>query len=396
MSAWFGASKKPALTEPAPAAPFEITCPCGNTLSGDRLPTHQFVSCAQCGQKAFVLPLNVYPLTTPYKPPSDAAAKSADDGSAAAREEYPDDLKPPVSSQAPIVKGSKAIGRKVKPPVIPITLPQDAPPPTPSLVDRWSERLARRLHSLRQSWRVWHTITASTFVVLAITGLILWRQAAISSARQLVDAATKAGIEALKRGEFNEADTQLKQAVAAFDLLGIHTDASRMVRQYAAEAHAAANLVETPFEEGLPELRGEQFSREWKESVRRHYAGKWLIFDSYAERDRASLVANRWKFDLPLQVAGRTTVVLLEPSSGKSFFPAGDDSARMILAGQIEEIELPGNDSELRIHLRGDTYKLWVHDEVLESLGLHSPDPDLQKETLDVLRHQTESLGLKE
>ncbi|QDV30035.1 hypothetical protein Spb1_19620 [Planctopirus ephydatiae] len=393
MAGWFSQSSKSAQSVPPVAVPFEIACGCGNTITGERSFSHQFIPCVQCGQKVFVLPANVYPpvamTKTLSKAQPESSQNSGDDP------ELNEALLASTAGEAPIVKGAKAIGRKMKPLPVPITLPQDAAPPEPSAVEKLIASWGKRLHQLKSSWRIWHSIVSATALVLVLTGLVLWRQSAIASAKLRVDVATEAGIKALKEGNFPEANRQLTDAVTALNLLGIQTDTSRMVRQYAAEARAAANLVEIPFEEGLPDLRGPQFSRELKDSVRRNYAGKWLIFDSYAERDRSEPETNGWRFDLPLQVAGRKTIVLLNPDRMRSSFPSGDESQRMIIAGQIQEIEVPADRPELRIRLRGDTFSLWAHEEVLQTLGLDSIDPDLKKETVEILERQMAAMGFK-
>jgi hypothetical protein len=53
---WRGASAPSAAH-----APYEVTCACGQVARGARLPVHQVIRCAHCGDELFVLPLSRLP-----------------------------------------------------------------------------------------------------------------------------------------------------------------------------------------------------------------------------------------------------------------------------------------------------------------------------------------------
>jgi hypothetical protein len=57
--------------QPAPAAaavPFEVTCACGQKLTGLRQATHQVVVCPRCAAERFVLPRSPFPLASDNAP----------------------------------------------------------------------------------------------------------------------------------------------------------------------------------------------------------------------------------------------------------------------------------------------------------------------------------------
>ena len=92
MAGWLAAAEKLFRGEPSQSLPpFELTCACGRTVTGQRTKAMQTPHCPVCGVSLFVLPASVYPppkspkrkaVAAPApapKPPADAEPDKAED-----------------------------------------------------------------------------------------------------------------------------------------------------------------------------------------------------------------------------------------------------------------------------------------------------------------------------
>ncbi|MEI8381548.1 MAG: hypothetical protein WCJ09_15580 [Planctomycetota bacterium] len=366
MAGWLSratdAFRKPA---PLPPEPFSVRCDCGGTVEGIRVSAAQKPGCPDCGTPVFVLPANVYPV--PVKP---------------IKRETPPPL--PQRESSPTSQNTNPSSKSRTPsketqPTKPPPLPQIAPE---GILDETPTRIVTPFRM----------IVALIGTIAFLTGWGLWHRQRIETAKAGVQAASEAGMAALKDGNFAMAARELSRARDAVDLLG-RTDAeSHSIRRHCREAVAGYELSGSSLFELLAAFSTDVSTGKLKgtRSLSRS-RDSWLLIDAIvANPDEAN---NPCRLDIPLAFDGlrfRVEVdsVLIRKSAKRE---QSNGVARVIFAAQMIEIRHgTGHDAESVLVLNGKTAFLWTSFETYAALGYTEDQADEIEATRKLLASQLE------
>ncbi|GIW88769.1 MAG: hypothetical protein KatS3mg108_3093 [Isosphaeraceae bacterium] len=321
------------------AAPqyYQVVCPDGHLLRGQRSATYQALRCPECGNGVFVLPRS--PLPDP-PPPTRRPRRSPDaepaptppdepieyrtapvhvEATDAAEIIWDDELPPtpltpedhelpeeyrsprspePLRSQPvppsppappadarsdpprPTAPTRRAATQPAQPPTLPSTPPRTRRRTSPAVEP--SSRLVelpgparRRLHP---AW----VITGVLVLAGSTVFLRLW-QARLERLPGEAQENWSAGLAALESGNFDAARQHLGRAASAFERLGGSDPRTPEARQLAREAAILADLINVSLEELLDEAaRQDNFDR-WTSRFETLYKGRSLIIDTTIE-----------------------------------------------------------------------------------------------------------------
>ena len=219
MSKWLAKAKNIAGTNPIvpTSQPFELKCPCGQEIKGERRATFRRVLCKECGEPFFVLPNDVYPRPKPKKKKSRTRAQKGRSKNLA------------VSPFAGI--GDQVADIKVK-----IKQRADAS------ASKAKESIKAKAGTVRR------IVTPFRLVLVAIVGLVIGTMISVQSSRAKANAAVvmreaaELGFEALREQELEEAATHFDVAAKASRTAGLDDPYARLVRQMNFETQTILNL----------------------------------------------------------------------------------------------------------------------------------------------------------
>lgn len=210
---------------------YRVTCPCGQIMTGSRLPVFQAISCTKCGQAAFVLPRS--PL-------------------------------PPILSDSPVKSGLR------------LTSVRDL------------------VNVLRRSpWRI-PFLAGGLTLALLITAIILafsFSSRSRPNSAKPADIAkhSRAGREALALGNFNLAASEFNAASALRERFpdALSLTERRQLTQWHRQASLLTALLSVSLEEIVrtaAELQALD-EREWKAVFADRYKGRSVVFDDTIRRE---------------------------------------------------------------------------------------------------------------
>jgi hypothetical protein len=292
------------LTNLATAAPthvqsYNVLCPEGHRLRGDRTEGYQALRCPSCGEGLFILPRSPLPdpvapahaartrrpreiapaaveegpvrLTDPLPPPevqdleSDGEIEWMDErGEAVAPDPPPVEVEPPVPEKrratAPRPRGTATPSGRVRSP--------DHRGSPAQARERLSEWVRRRRNPL--------IFLGVVLIVLGTIGIRAWRSSR-QDLPQVVENAREQGLRALDDGRFDAAHQLLSAGKRAVDALGGAVEGADEVRQGADEAAIYTSLVSEPLESILAEAAAFQDPAEWPSRFAAAYQGRSVL-----------------------------------------------------------------------------------------------------------------------
>lgn len=379
MAGWMGRAAEAwrRSTTPAPQ-PFQLPCDCGETLTGWRTESHQRLPCPACRQTHLILPGNVYPAVKrslaappPQKPaPTTSKERTKPEPKRTDRKSPRRAGKRRDDSDAAQESAVAAQATDTEPELARIDLS-----PT--------------LHAGRNRQRRLRLIVVCITALLAVTCWSLWSRARREHARATVPVASKAGIDALRRGDFTTAKRELTLAVDGLNTLRRHDDAALAIRQAHREAVAGEGLWPKDFpavaEEFVDGIGDEEARRR---RFRSESGSKWLLFD--ADLTRSSTSA--YEFDVPLAMQTQTLQIACDFPELRRLAaetPAGQ-SVRVIFAAQIDDWETAAERKLVVARLRSASALLWTDYEAYVAAGYRADtsDPESEAETRAILSTQ--------
>jgi len=306
---------------------YNVVCPLGHRVRGQRTEGYQALRCPACGEGVFVLPLS--PLPEPIAPER-SAPRRARTATAGAVDEGPIELHDPaevtveledddrqadaeiiwdddqasdagdVATRAPAPdvdriareqRRSAAKRAKSKPEA-------DASSPRPRRkVDRRTEVEEPAVEvrkSRRRSNRPLLIFGLVAMVVVGTVALRVWR-----GLRQefplVAELGRVEGIPALEQGDFDKAYQLLAPAKKAVDALGGAVEGADQIRQAADEADVFVNLISESLEDLFDEAARTDPQR-WASRFESYYQGRAVIFDTRIKATPES-EQNRYEID---------------------------------------------------------------------------------------------------
>ncbi len=302
------------LTNLATAAPthvqtYNVLCPEGHRLRGERTEGYQALRCPTCGEGVFSLPRSCLPDPTP--PSTSARTRRAAEIAPEAVEEGPVRLTDPLPSQEipdlepegeiEWMDEEGAAAADDSPPAEPPgPRPEPAPAPRPRgnaprrsdspvskpaprreaaatlttepapppVIERFSAWVRRRRNPL---------IFLGVFLIVAGTiGLRSWRSHRQELPR-IAETALEQGLPALDEGRFDTAHQLLSAGARAVEALGGAVEGADAIRQGAREAAIYASRLSEPLEAILAEAGSQQEPAEWPSRFATVYKGRSII-----------------------------------------------------------------------------------------------------------------------
>ena len=350
----YGAPEK--ITE----QPFEVVCSCGGVLRGVRRQDSRTVDCPRCGERVFVLSIDVYPQPRP--------------------KEFPKKETIPERSTSPETAPKKRVKRP-----------------------RVRERLRKRAKDVREKVglllrrtadRQKKIFTPFRLVLLCMTALIVGtiylvvHRSALERAESTLRNASENGYSALSDGDFLTASKEFQSACEALDILGRDDETARAIRQMSKETTAAVHLARDSLFEivtSFPEAFGEE-AASW------NYGGAWIVIETIVEKPTIVDGVDRVTIDYPL-IVDDCSVVIEADSAILDQLSLRDGPRKVIFAAQLESFRLVGGSWVIR--LKAETAFLWSNYDNYRALSFAMEDPQTEQELRELLDHQSRLIGIK-
>lgn len=332
---FFGRAKsliKGLATPPEAAVQYyNVVCPLGHRVRGQRTEGYQALRCPACGEGVFVLPAS--PLPDPGPRVASAASRRASEAFVAPRavEEGPVEL-------AEAVEATVDVADRARVPDVEISWEDEADEPAPAgpappkpeprrpartqpgreaSVPAASRPEGRRTRPQRPVVEVegrprkragrnplW-VFGLVALVVAGTVGLRIWRNVR-QGYPQVAELGRVEGIPALEAGDFDRAHQLLAPAKQAVDALGGQVEDADRIRQAADEAALYVNLAGQGLEDMLDEAARASTPKEWAGRFNDRYKGRGVLFDTKIQATPAD-PAGRYKVEyvvLPTEDAG--------------------------------------------------------------------------------------------
>jgi len=275
MSPWWKIGRKRILP-----VPFEVACACGQSLRGERKPTHQVIPCSACGRPIFVFPLSPLP-----------APKGTDD------------------------RGSRIEGRGK---------------------DGGSNHFNRL-----GPWRIPLLAGAGTFalVVVALALILHFSKKANSVSEndpKSVSGLLAASKRLFEQGQFHEAVRQLEETLSLHEKHPeslSSADRKRLVQMHK-EARIFVDLLSESLDEILAHAAAEHDDGEWQAVFSDRYRGKSLIFLAGIHRDSSS----HWVLDYDIFIGDRRARIDWENLRLFHDLPL-NESHRLLVGARLANVE---------------------------------------------------------
>lgn len=315
-------------TPPEAAAQYyNVVCPLGHRVRGQRTEGYQALRCPACGEGVFVLPAS--PLPDPGPRVASAASRRASEAYIAPRavEEGPVELAEAFEatvdvadrSPAPEVEISwedevetQAVAEAAAPKPGPGRPPRARPDRAPATPREGrggrpqrpvvqAEGRPRKRAGRNPLW----VFGLVALLVAGTIGLRVWRNVR-QGYPQVAELGRVEGIPALEAGDFDRAHQLLAPAKQAVDALGGQVEDADRIRQAADEAALYVNLAGQGLEDMLDEAARASTPKDWAGRFNDRYKGRGVLFDTKIQATPAE-PAGRYKIEyvvLPTEDAG--------------------------------------------------------------------------------------------
>jgi hypothetical protein len=428
MSGWL--SRAVGVFGGRPAAqpqPFDVRCPCGGRVAGERTDSSQLLGCPGCRQMLLVLPATVYPLpkrTTPPGPKPEATTSSTPETAPPAEEGSPRSLRKRRRGLAGADAPGPDVGasREARSNASPANSSAQAPPSgsaglSPTVApgrstgvptDRRAERKAAnaRFAAAVAAWRK-KTFTPVRLVVAAVllclggTGYWLRLRQEIQQAERVVTESSRLAELAVASRSWGEAADLYGRVESALDRLQRDDPPAQRLRQWSRETQALTNLLPTTLADLVDEAaNGDWEARglNWSEVFRSSHSDQWILLESTLPASEESTTGStpnssgdstkdssgssasppgegETSLSIPLLV-GPIRATVEGELAVLSKVPEESRPVRILIASRIAAIETV--EGRWVVRLDGDSAFLWVHASTLAETGLIGEGDDLE------------------
>ncbi len=377
MSRWLKIPSKQKRREEDVPEPYEIVCVCGVCLSGYRRKTPYRHACQQCDEMYFILPRNNYPAPKAKKkkkqlPTQKQISEYILNTSFVTR------IREKSKQKKASRKPQEAVSETTpKPKVSPFELPA----PRTRLITPF------------------RAILGGIVLIIGLTGYGIIHSRNLERATDTLKTATKAGESFLKQGDLIAANAAYLEAFEALETLG-HTDQSaNEIRQTSRELQSINSQAVSPVfeiaEEAVSHIKQSDVNS-WASLFDVRYAETWMIFETTltpvaVENETEPL---RFRLNLPIILDEyRLNLELTAPSFTEYLKQHPGQS--LIFAAQIESFQQgPKQPGTGIILLDGKTAFLWSHLKLYEQLGIQFDEFHNRNQIENILKQQTQYLGL--
>ncbi len=354
--------------EAAVAVPYEVSCDCGDPVTGMRRASWIEAECQSCLQSVFVLPANVYPSTASV--PSEILGGS-----------FSDRLKVVVAELFPRREKRGVADRKTAKPA-----PADevaevgatAPAALPQRKVRW--RLS--LPSIDIKGAVVRTLTPfrllmlAMIAIVAMTGYWMTYQQAIEAAHQTWLKSADEVQASLEESDFLQLETVLTAAVDAGRVLGKQDPEWRATLNLLQETRAINSIASGSLLAAFHRAYDAEYRLvdDAEALVGEQAATGTFVFDSYLRPH--PVTDGAFLMDLPATPEQHPVELLIHIPQIKNLLQAIGDQ-RVLFAGRIHDVAAPRSDA-WNLQLDPTSFVLLTRSDHCDEIGL-SPDdnPDV-------------------
>ncbi|NOX54686.1 MAG: hypothetical protein GXP27_09655 [Planctomycetes bacterium] len=354
--------------------PFELLCPCGETIRGTRRSRCQRVLCKSCGEPFFILPISVYP------PP--VRRKKRKTGSSA-----PAGLPQVLTDVTGRVRQFGRAARRR----------------TSEAAKSW---WTRSIESLQRALTPFRLIMFSVVVVVAGTGYWLHRSRARERAEVQFKQAVQLGEQALRNGDLLEAHQAFAQAVAALDVIGRDDQLARVTRQRYRECQAASRLCPKTLFELVTEadtVHRKQGDSAWQAEMKGRFA--WVVLHTRVRRSSGEKEEEHFIVDYPLMVGGRPVELIADldvfrqldwSALANKQSSADERGVELIFAAELQACRLlDGKSEHWAIVFEPRSGFLWSDYANYCTLGFRAIDAQSEQHVKELLSWQSQTIGIK-
>lgn len=377
MSRWLKIPSKQKRREEDVPEPYEIVCVCGVCLSGYRRKTPYRHACQQCDEIYFILPRNSYPAPKAKKKKKQLPTQKQI-SEYILNTSFVTQIREKSKQKKASRKPQEAVSEATpKPKVSPFELPA----PRTRLITPF------------------RAILGGIVLIIGLTGYGIIHSRNLERATDTLNTATKAGESFLKQGDLIAANAAYLEAFEALETLG-HTDqSSNDIRQTSRELQSINSQAVSPVfeiaEEAVSHIKQSDVNS-WASLFDVRYAETWMIFETTLTpvavenetepaRFRLNLPIILDEYQLNLELTAPSFTEYLKQHPGKT----------LIFAAQIESFQQgakqPGTGIIL---LDGKTAFLWSHLNLYEQLGIQFDEFHNRNQIENILKQQTQYLGL--
>ena len=352
---------------------FELSCPCGQTIDGERTEEYQRAVCASCGETFFVLPRNVYP--DPEKTKRKTRRK----------------LHSPEALSRAVTAGLSHTRKAV----LGVSL---------GLVSRLVAAVRYFRRGFLSLFTPLRIVMLCLGAVVGITLYWMYWSHAVDRAELAWKESFAEGQAAFKQGDFLEAERSLQIACDALDILDREDTLARQTRQALKEATAANNLIpESLFE--MVRLADEIYlahgDSAWTDRMNRDFLGTWIVCQTRVTRTLSQEGEARFSVDYPLSTDDRPATLdanldvfsrlnWTDREGRPNSSPAGFDRQSAIFAAQLASCVRESGVWVIR--LNAGTAFFWKDYDNFCALGFRDEDPQMEEQTRKILSAQSQVL----
>ena len=362
-----------------------------------RMPRYQQVICKQCGEPLFVLPANVYPAPPPPEPEPQVIGQSVDED--ALREAAEDEpLRDAAGRRRRQPSGEADVLSELADESWKSTKPGKAETRTEERKRKHDEREQERRKSKakREKQReereqnpltkrepihakVKRFFSPFRIIVVSIIGLVIgtiaWQvhSRKVESARLTFDTSRKKAATLLEEQKFAEAESVLKEAAEAADLVGRDDVAANRVRRLSLEVQVLNELSPTSFYEAVNTATTASRA-DVTTILMTQLEDRWIVFDTFVVPDGKVEDQNRYAIDIPLLVNDILLNAFVVGGELNKLKP-GSGGVPAVFAAKIKGCSLGSADpTVLQVELDGASVRLWTDPKMFEALGFSADE----------------------
>ena len=371
---------KKAVREPVT---FEMVCGCGKRGEALRTDGPQIMQCKQCGDRLYVLPLNVYPEPPPTPKNRTPASEKA--------RQAKDSAKQQPATQQPQSKTEELVATN-----------------TISMLETVTESRRKIFTPLR-------LIVGCILLFVVITATWAFYSNRRGHAEETYLLAHDAGMDALKKEDYLAAEQEFEKVANAVRILKRTDPQAVSSAHFYMELKAANHLSSSTLYDIISKLEAdydEKRPQDWSDEFRAAYSGQWFVIEgeleteqdiSYSElMDRNDKESNKKHdtdrnrsgsrmvihypvlvHDIPLVFAVDLPVLKKYASSNKP--------RPLFLAVQINRCQLINDPTPVWVmDFKPETAFLWNNIETIPALGYPLETAEEQQRLANLLKQQTQ------